>query len=416
MNGDDILNPFCLFSGFFGLYNGLLLLRMSLPEVQSQTAYPVKFSPEDYFRSGLLSAAASITISLTWVAFRQIGARRYSSEKEAWFPRRDYYSAGFIGVLLGFAVKVAGFWQAGGLLAYLTMSRIDLFDVDSPNSIKLPAAPFVIAGLSLMIYAAGPKLLFRKRLCASFVAWTALLLLQGDRRPLLQLILAALVTWSASRSKQLKVRLATLLLLIPLYIGANLFAQFRYLIPAILQSGSMGDVALWSVDNATFDLLMPENTEFAGPYLSTLSAVSNSSRKLFGGSYLTGFLGIMPGPIYPGIKPVMLGQSFANEMAFGPGPAAGWGFNPAAEAFMNFGWCGAILVMCLWTISFIALNRLRDYRPVGLMIASALASEAINANRIDFSNVCSESFQCSGSAIIVFFIAVLLRRTVSSQR
>ncbi len=412
MKADDFLSPFCIFSGTFALYNGLLLIRLSSPEVQSHLVYPVLFSPEDYCQAGLVSAISAITIALTWLACRKLGVRQEPPKQILDFAAQRYYTAGFIGVLVGFAVKMVGFWQAGGVFAYLTTSRVELFDSSSPQSIGLPAAPFVVAGLSLMTYATGTNLSHAKLLWTSVAAWTVVLLLQGDRRPILQVIIAILFAWSATRQRKLKVRLSAVLMLFILYVCANVFAQFRFLIPAMLQSGTMVPYgASRAISIVELDWIMPENTEFCGPYLFTLSAVSDDSRKLYGGSYVTGLLGVIPRPVYPGTKPTMLGQNFANQMATGSGPASGWGFNPGAEAYMNFGWLGVVVLMFVWALAFIAMNRLRDLRPLGLMIGAALASEAVNVNRIDFSNVCSESVQCSVAAVIVYSLVVVSRKT-----
>jgi hypothetical protein len=78
---------------------------------------------------------------------------------------------------------------------------------------------------------------------------------------------------------------------------------------------------------------------------------------------------------------------------------------------MNFGWLGVVVLMFVWALAFITMNRLRDLRPLGLMIGAALASEAVNVNRIDFSNVCSESVQCSVAAVIVYSLVVVSRKT-----
>jgi hypothetical protein len=408
MKSDDALNPFCIFSGFFALYNGLLLIRLSSSEVQSRLAYPVSFGPEGYFRAGLLSAVSSITLAFTWLLFKSLGIQQALPTKETRLAR-GYYSAGLLGVLIGFLAQAVAFWQAGGVIEYLKISRVEMLDADSPHAVSIPAAPFVVAGLSLMTYAAGPHLSRAKLLWTSIVIWMAFLLAQGDRRPILQSVLAILFTWSIARKKALILRLSSVVTLLLVYIGAVAIAQLRFLVPAMLQSGiTAGSGVSLVVSNITIDFIMPENTEFGGPYLSMLSAVSSDSKALYGGSYITGFLNVIPRSVYPGTKPATLGQAFAQQLAPGAGAAPGWGFNPEAEAYMNFGWSGVIVVMLLWSLFFIALNRLRDLRPLGLIIGAAIVSEAINVNRIDFSNVCTESLQCVVAALIVYAISTVL--------
>jgi hypothetical protein len=410
MKSDDIFNPFCIFSGFFALYNGLILLRLSSPDVRSRLLYPVAFNGEDYWRAGLLSAISAIAIGIAWLTCKKVGVRRSLPSAGFDSPAHLYYRAGFIGVLIGFGAELIKFWQAGGVLAYLTESRIDTFDPTASHPAGLPAMPFVIAGLSLMVYGARPSLSHARLFWGAIVIWTAVLLMRGDRRPILQMGIAVLFSWSVTVPGKIRVKVSTVFFVAAIYVAAILVGQFREFFPLMLRGEVRLETAFsWGVNNFNVDWVMPENTEFGAPYLSTLTAVSSNSLPLYGHSYALSLISIVPRVLYPGTKPMTLADQFATDVARGTGAAQGWGFNPAAEAYMNFRWLGTPIVMFAWALFFIAMNRLRDYRPLGLMIGAALASEAVNANRIDFSTIYLESVHCLLAAVIVFSLVAVSR-------
>src|SRR5438445_5573239 len=60
---NGIMDPTTLFPAFFGLYNGVLLIRFLSDEARSHLSYPVTFGPEVFFRAGVLSALSAIFIA-----------------------------------------------------------------------------------------------------------------------------------------------------------------------------------------------------------------------------------------------------------------------------------------------------------------------------------------------------------------
>ena len=72
-------------------------------------------------------------------------------------------------------------------------------------------------------------------------------------------------------------------------------------------------------DQMSSDWLTPEHSEFAGPYLSLLMAVSGHSESLNGATYYESLLTVLPRFMYPGQKPELLTHEFDRQMHRGGG-------------------------------------------------------------------------------------------------
>jgi len=92
----------------------------------------------------------------------------------------------------------------------------------------------------------------------------------------------------------------------------------------------------------------------------------------------------------------------------GGGSVSGWGYNPVAEAFVNFGAAGVALLFVFWTLFFLIIGAFKYRGALGIIIFSVLLSEGLNANRIDFRNVYSESVYFLAGLVIAALINVLL--------
>ena len=103
--------------------------------------------------------------------------------------RSLHYWAGFLGVLVGVGAKLVEVWQSGGLLQFLAVSRVERLSVGYERPVNLPSLPFVLVGLSLMAYAAGPTVLRAKLLLASFTLWCVIATLQGEPKLSVQVAL-----------------------------------------------------------------------------------------------------------------------------------------------------------------------------------------------------------------------------------
>ena len=233
--------------------------------------------------------------------------------------------------------------------------------------------------------------------------WCVLVMLQGDRRLMLQALLAIVGVLTIVRPELLKLRFRSWLFLGLAYILFSVFGNTRYLIKVVASGEtSIGGAFTEMSEEWSGDWIAPENTEFAGPYFSLLSVVSEGRQHIYGESYLNSILFVIPKALYPGEKPEALTHKFDQQVHQGGGTVAGWGYNPVAEAFLNFGTIGVVLVFVLWSLLFLFLGFIKRRGVPGLLIFAVLLSESVNANRIDFRNVYCES------AYLVFGVCSLL--------
>ena len=92
------------------------------------------------------------------------------------------------------------------------------------------------------------------------------------------------------------------------------------------------------------------------------------------------------------------------------------GFNPVAEAYLNFGVFGVIVVFALWTIAFYMLSSCKTRAPIGVLLFAVLLPEAIDANRIDFRNVYCIAVYFAATVLIVYLMATLINSLHSRHR
>ena len=392
-----------LFSAAFALYDGLMLLRLTLVGSEKNLAYPTTFSTETYADAGVLIVLAAATILATaflWEAVvapqfdrARAGSRTVSAIRAGGAP--GWFWAGFLSFAAGLIMFFAEYAQLGGYLATLAMDRGERFAAaNDPSLLSYPYGAFLVPGLAAMFlgaYAAGPRWQ-RVAACPCAAAWFGLVILQGDRRPLLQAAFAIVAVLSVVRPALLKVKMSTWILLCLGYLFFSTFGNVRSQIASVASGRASAAEALAEAsDEWSEEWLEPENTEFAGPFFSLLSATSGNGQLLYGKSYYDSFLFVVPKAFYPGQKPELLTHQFDEQVHEGGGTVYGWGYNPVAEAFQNFGVAGVVLAFVLWTLFFLALGCLKRLGPWGVLVFAVLLSEAVNANRIDFRVVYCES-------------------------
>jgi len=258
------------------------------------------------------------------------------------------------------------------------------------NALSYPYMAFVVPGLACMCY--GSQNYGKRFRAASFYilssVWCLLVLLQGDRRLVLQAILTIVGVLAVIKPETLRLKARTLIVVAAAYCLFIVFGYARSSISSIATGETSTSQAISEVnDQMSSDWLTPEHSEFAGPYLSLLMAVSGHSENLNGATYYESFLTVLPRFMYPGQKPELLTHEFDRQMHRGGGAISGWGYNPVAEAYVNFGVAGVSVIFVLWTLYFLAIREIRTWGDWGLLLSAALLSEAVNANRIDFRNV-----------------------------
>jgi oligosaccharide repeat unit polymerase len=387
------IEPLALFCLAFTLYDGVLLLRLATVGQDSVLLYPATFSNETYAAAGVLSTIAATSIFFTAILWESIVEPRHKRR-----PRKaksgsptSWFWSGVCMYSVGVVLYYLQFQQLGGYFVALATQRGERFELaGDPSALSYPYLAFVIPGIACMCYGSeSNKGAARRIACYTLIGtWCLLVLLQGDRRLLLQAVLSAIGVLAVLRPGLLRLRFRTWILMATAYLAFSVFGYARSLITTVASGRSSAGEAISELNNNwTSDWIMPEHTEFAGPYLSLLSAVSVDSEHIYGSSYYDSILTVLPRFLYPGAKPQVLSEGFAAQVHRGRGAVTGWGYNPIAEAYVNFGAIGVALVFVLWTLFFLMIGTLRRRGTWGVLVSAVLLSEAITANRIDFRNV-----------------------------
>jgi hypothetical protein len=402
MKERGILDPTALFPACFAAYNGVPLIRFLSDDAPQHLVFPVKFEPDTYFRGGLYSALGAIFLAITWALWKRPGHRNVSKlDLTGWFKvGTAFYAFGILLYLLQYL-------QIGGYSAALAMDRVRRFEIMAEKTVSLPYFAFVLVGLVMTAFSGKEP---RKRLATILmtVLWCVMVMGQGDRRLLLQTVLAVLSAQMFVAAKSTKIRMKHLVLVVCAYAALAIAGRLREEIPRLASDASSHQRMTYvEKKDSWLDSIEPGNSELGAPFLSVLYNAEYVKGHSLGRSYVETIPTILPRIIYPS-KPPSPAAELANEvdrgriLGFAP---AGWGYSPIAEAFLNFGIPGVCIISSLWMAAFIALSQLRNYR-WGLVTAAVLAPEGINANRIDFRTVYLESLSC---AVIVILAALIVR-------
>jgi hypothetical protein len=229
-------------------------------------------------------------------------------------------------------------------------------------------------------------------------------------------LLSIVVIAVAFRPKLFRFKFIHLALIVASYIFFMLFGQVREVLPGLLL-GKMNTKEAQSIieSKATLEWILPEHTEFAAPYLALLESVNQEKEPLYGKSYYQSLVSILPRALYPGDKPLSHSREFSERIRSLYLPmetsTQGWGFNPVAEAYDNGESLGVIVLFGSWTLFFILLETIRWGQGTRLIIFALLVPEAINANRIDFTVVYTESMYQVGAALVTCVIAIVILRS-----
>lgn len=404
-----VLDPAALFAGAFTAYNGIILLRFTSPEVQDKLVYPVRFGPQDFFYSGLASALAAVAMALVWLIWKRTMGHGKPFVTTGWFP------VGVSFYLLGVALYFLEYWEIGGYWASISTDRVERL-VLLNDQLSLPYLSFVIVGIVIMTLS-GFKTPRRVWVLAAVVIWCAILIPQGDRRLILQVLLSAGAAVGLLAKDKNKIRWRYVALVLVAYFAFTIFGQLRVVIPTMASRGISLERALASTDSdAWLDWIKPENTELAGPYLSVLVNTSGKQENWWGLSYLQCLPAVLPRALYPGKKPISPANELASKVYQGTGFASGWGYSAIAEAILNFGFPGAVIILGLWMAFFLRISDLRN-TSWGAVITCVLVLQAINVNRIDLRSVYIESFYdlfCIGLAACIMRTAKFMSPRASA--
>jgi hypothetical protein len=402
---NGILDPTALFPAFFALYNGVLLMRFLSEEARSRLSYPLTFGPEAFFRAGVLSALSALFIAIAWaVSKRAIRKRTAPPDAAGWF------TVGIALYGLGIGLYFLQYLQIGGYWAALAMNRVERYQ-RMTEVLSWPSGSFVLIGLAMMTVSKQARRgLKRATILLMTAVWCVIVMAQGERRMVLQAVLAVASAAMFASPNSVRVKLKHVVIAIGAYAAFSIAGELRLLIPYLASGKSLdsaesniADHRLTDYDDLDFwlDSIKPEHTELAGPYLSVLYNAEQVRDYRYGSSYLGSIFAFLPRFLYPGTKPLSATEELDREMHRGSGPMSGWAYSPVAEAFLNFGLPGVCVISSLWMGAFVILSKLRN-SDWGLILAAVLSSETVNANRIDFRTVYLESFFCIVSVLVAW--------------
>ena len=400
-----LADPLAVFAFCFAAYNGLLLVRLSYGGNPHEV--PFAIDRPMFFHAAILSALGSLGLVVGWLLSnnRRSEPVRHGSPNEctaSFFTGATFY-------LVGIALYMVQYWQVGGYMQSIAMDRGQRFEMLN-GTLSMPYEGFVISGLSLMMYAsigvARARLILSSAAC---LTWLGLVLLQGDRRLALQMIMALGVVIGTLRPKVTKLRPVALVAIGGAYMVAAMFGEYRELIYDVAAGRSTLNQAQVVAGNQESVASKPEESELGAPYISLLYYSTGLEPLRWGLSYVTSIPAVVPKALYPGTKTPAISTDLGNALYQGVGPVYGWGFSPVAEGYANFGLPGAFGAMVLWTMFFGWLGSNRYRSVAGMLICANLLQETVNANRIDFRYVYLESVYCVGAALA----AVVMMKAVT---
>jgi hypothetical protein len=413
-----------IFAFLFAAYNGLIPLQVAIfgEKDTIQYVYPIGFNEQTYLAAAVASALASVGLLAGSLLLRQ---RRYLRESPcSKSPSvecvESFFIVGCIGTISGLVMMIIDYGRIGGFVYALAISRVTRYQILADSRGGLPYQSFILVGLCFMFFGAGAQKRGLK-VCLLGVAaltWTGILLIQGDRRPLLYMLLGFFVI---NESVQL-VRTSgkrILALLVTFYCFSTLISSVRSVFPFLVEgSMNLSEAVAWAKDHVTANDLLPDQSEFAGPYIAVLYEMQSWSGYRYGLTYAESIPNVLPRSLYPGEKPAALNETLAWNIGStdANGSVSGWGYSPVAEAYINFGFAGIPLVFAAFSPIFGVMSRLRNLGPFGLVLCAATTPQMLNLNRINISHSVQEAVFVSVVAFLLLFLATMVQRAVWRKR
>ncbi len=405
---NGMVDPLAVFALCFAAYNGVLLLRLNYGAAPHEVPFAIDGTM--FFHAGILSGLGSVGLVVGWL----FSDNRRPEPVMQGSPSVSAaaFVTGVASYLVGIGLYMVQYWQLGGYMQSVAMDRGQRFEM-LKGTVSMPYDGFVVSGLSLMVYAsigaAKSRLLLSSAAC---LLWTGLVLLQGDRRLALQMIMALAIVIGTMRPKFTKLRPMAFVAIGVGYMVAVTFGEYRGLIYDLAAGRSTLRQAQIAADSDDSVSGKPEDTELGGPYISVLYYSSGTEPLRWGLSYAMSLPAVLPRALYPGAKLPPISADLDQALHEGVGPVYGWGFSPIAEGFANFGYVGPFGVMVLWSMGFAWLGANRYRSLAGTVICATLLQEAVNANRIDFRYVYFESVFCISAALL----SMLMMKAVLEMR
>ncbi|MEJ5252655.1 MAG: hypothetical protein WHX60_12285 [Armatimonadota bacterium] len=350
-------------SALFGFF--FLLYTLSGPyEILFGSGEIPPFSPPFYVQQWLTDASFAV-MGICWGAICVRLSRRLIPAGSELRPRLHLGTCAILLMAAATLSEMVNMARAGGpsvLLAGKAIYQAQTADIQ----LTLPSATVALVAFSFwgLYYASALR---RPRIAsAGFVVLAMPLLgihlLLGQRLEIASYLFAFLLGFTY-RKPLTRFPWKLALLGAGLYLAMAPLYGFRWVFPLII-SGQRVDIERSSARQLLFSSLNPAVNEFGGAFGNySIFLQTGEQELLYGKSYLTGLLGIVPGFLFPGEKPKSITYEFRDR--FFPEQAqrsriAGTAFSSLLEARMNFGTSGVFFVFSLWGALLAFVEKLRQ--------------------------------------------------------
>jgi hypothetical protein len=418
-----VIDPLGLFCFAFILYHAVLLVRVAMVggAENLNLIYPVEFPNATFVHAGVVSAISALSIMLTALTVERTPGIGNTGKRQKPAAPAVNSSALFVSGIALYSLGILFFYlnasMLGGFIALFSLERTERY-ASFATQVTYPQTACLMAACVTATYSYLLRRTFFKgfMLVAMVGIWSAILLLQGDRRTLVNFAISIAGLYACLTGERIAVSRRLLLTFLTAFVALCFFANVRLLIPRIFSRNvSISEaLALTQEKSADAQWLLPERTELAGPFLSLLYSVDSTDGPLYGRSYLESVACLLPRFLYPGERPQTISVAFSERVQDSymqaSKTAQGWGFSPFAEAYENFSLFGVVAISVMWTLGFSVLSVLpRQFGP-GALFFAVLLPQAVNCNRNDFAAVLLESihnslFLCVALAISAVFDA-----------
>jgi oligosaccharide repeat unit polymerase len=372
-----------------------------------------------------------------WVSRLQINGSALSEKprergQRVLLQSSAFYILGVSAFVIGFSLNILDMMRIGGIQAIFMPRPERLYSLAEARG-SLPSAPFVFAGLAV---ASLGWLGYGRRRRGLFLGllvlfWIAFLFIQGDRRFILYTLLVFAGVAHMFFGFSLKLNMKVFLALLVLYVVFSLFGAIRWmLVPLFSGTLRLDEAWSWFISNLSWAWFLPSSGEFMGPYFSLVMTLTEPewlslvNAPLFGLSYFYAIPNLLPRSVFPGEKWEPLSTQLADYVFRNYLPPefsvpVGFGFNPIAEAIINFGanvWAPALVFFLLgWGFGWLKEVAKRNPLPWGVIYALTMP-QAFNLNRIDFLWSFQEAVYYSVVALSLLYLAPLVVSAVHRAR
>jgi hypothetical protein len=235
----------------------------------------------------------------------------------------------------------------------------------------------------------------------------------GIRRPTFFLVISFFAFYVRQISG-LQFRYIVALVLV--FFCFTLFAQFRQ----VLAADGAAAAASFVKENSSVHWLDMSSTELGAPFRVLLDVQDhwNGEPARLGYSYYQAFINILPRQF--GIDIVSLSEEYTYRLFTADFRAIGgnMGFSPVAEAYLNFGFWGILLMFAFWGCLWGGVSVFLDSRShiLAQVFSAVLIPWSMFFCRTDFAAYIKVSFYSIGIPFVIFILANLVIKNFVKHR